>query len=836
MKASTSFWDSIKRTHKQVAKYGGVELSGQFKAEMDALNNDINALHKMTTDNYKSTNLSSGKASPVTLDQIEYVQSISKRLKTLADLSNLADDYKPVKIKITPLKDFMNFVISPLRLLKDSVDIGRGKITFSETYKKYKEAITETLKKYQEALKSDRNVFWKQYRLIRNPHRVPLSEITKNIDHFALYCSVGMAVELNSNFKKLTTNDQQKLLANMQFIEEMAQKDSKKVYQDLGEFFTRMSQHGNSFNDLPNQPSSRSKKLNEFFKESLSYSLEDDAQRTTINKRLKQSLKDFATRVLAGKKHGANSTLDMLYSNAIKTQDLVLNDSDGILNQAIRMGNTEGARRMLHPKYERLQALYAQYITTPGKAKQYAKSLNQTVSADSDEHSHGLGEGTFSSAPITKWMGLSRGYRSRLKQIIDLAMNDFEHALEDDKKNRLLGLIEFAAELEKGDNRVSKKETASDYVFKRLKEMPQVSQIQLGVDDFESYGVSVNSNVLNRLKQLTKKGGQTRSDHLIDQVKEYDFRAIEHRGFHSSEEISDENVKTALRWGVSQHPPKNAAWFNSLFEVHPLEFVLALSDFDKTTRFKILLGDYAIYQDEIESILRANELVYDRVTEATFDSISFDAGHSAAGLIAQLEEERLIKDKHKSVKNTALMQLKILGKRKLSLDADAPDVDWGQLKWPGVSTRTTDIYNSIAVDLKHAIKNHQYRSVFQFVPAAILDRLFIPKVGSNILASNQARPSEGYLEVKGQQHTDQDSLPVIGSDPLNERAEAKDDAPSLRGHGEGDSLPTFPERKDEGSRYVFMVRPLHRQLFLNEEMRLWISHQSYQLVVIKMLG
>ena len=105
MKASTSFWDSIKRTQKQVAKYGGVELSGQFKAEMDALNNDINALHKMNTDNYLLTDSSSGKTSPVTLDQIEYVQSISKRLKKLADLSNLADDYNPVKIKITPLKD-----------------------------------------------------------------------------------------------------------------------------------------------------------------------------------------------------------------------------------------------------------------------------------------------------------------------------------------------------------------------------------------------------------------------------------------------------------------------------------------------------------------------------------------------------------------------------------------------------------------------------------------------------------------------------------------------------------------------------------------------------------
>ena len=80
------------------------------------------------------------------------------------------------------------------------------------------------------------------------------------------------------------------------------------------------------------------------------------------------------------------------------------------------------------------------------------------------------------------------------------------------------------------------------------------------------------------------------------------------------------------------------------------------------------------------------------------------------------------------------MQLKILGKRKLSLDADAPDVDWGQLKWPGVSTRTIDIYNSIAVDLKDAIQKDQYRSVFQFVPAAILDRLFIPKVDSNISA------------------------------------------------------------------------------------------------------
>ena len=86
------------------------------------------------------------------------------------------------------------------------------------------------------------------------------------------------------------------------------------------------------------------------------------------------------------------------------------------------------------------------------------------------------------------------------------------------------------------------------------------------------------------------------------------------------------------------------------------------------------------------------------------------------------------------------------------------------------------------------------------------------------------------MEVKGQQHIGQDrSLPVIGSDPLDQRAEAKDDAPSLRGHGQSTPLPTLPERKDEGS-----LRVHGSATFLNEE--IVDQHQSYQLVVIKMLG
>ena len=110
--------------------------------------------------------------------------------------------------------------------------------------------------------------------------------------------------------------------------------------------------------------------------------------------------------------------------------------------------------------------------------------------------------------------------------------------------------------------------------------------------------------------------------------------------------------------------------------------------------------------------------------------------------------------------------------------------------------------------MKDAIQKDQYRSIFQFVPAAILDRLFIAKVDSNISGFHQDRPpseskddgvSEAHLEVKGQEHIGQDrSLPVIGSDPLDQRAEAKDDAPSLRAHGQSIPLPTLPERKDDG--------------------------------------
>ena len=50
------------------------------------------------------------------------------------------------------------------------------------------------------------------------------------------------------------------------------------------------------------------------------------------------------------------------------------------------------------------------------------------------------------------------------------------------------------------------------------------------------------------------------------------------------------------------------------------------------------MGAYADYKDEIESILRANE--YSWTLKKAFASISFDEseGHSAAGLITQLDD------------------------------------------------------------------------------------------------------------------------------------------------------------------------------------------------------
>ncbi|MEC8678092.1 MAG: hypothetical protein VXX85_04485, partial [Candidatus Margulisiibacteriota bacterium] len=621
---SSSVWDSIHRTYRQMIKFGGVELADQFQDEMKQLESNINDFHTL---NKSKINQS------ISLEQIESMQSIIAGFNRLDALAQQADDYN----------------------------------------------------------KDKASTMWKKLRIILNPHRTPLSALVKNIDHFAMYCSVGMAVELNSNLKKLSVTDQQKYLANMQFIQKMAQKDPKKVYQDLGEFFTRMSQHQS---DVPKR-FNLSDRVNDFIKTSLSYSLEDDADAASLNKQLKGSLKDFVTRFIAAKKHGANSTLEMLYSHDHSQADTVMNESDGIINQALDMGNAEGARRMLHPKYPKLQSLFAHFITTQGKAKQYAHALNQTIGADGDDHPHKLGEGAFSDnsftkwkavKPYTEWMGLSRAYSTRLQEVIDLAVSDVKSSGSNNpavQKKKLMGLIEFAAELAKGDNKVSNKESASDYLFGRIKALG----VHYELSDFDDSGIPLSSTVINglNLDDSSNPLKTTISPYLVINPQET---------FDGSEHIESKHVKSALYWGLEQD--KDNDWFKGLYNKHDTEFVHCLAD---------------MKPDAISTIL-----------------------NKVAGV--------------NPLDDTTRFQLKVLGANWFIGHKNIPchNVDWSQIKWPSsvFSETSSDfglqtVFDNIKSDLSDQI-NKQHQKIFKTVPGVILNKLFFAVGGSNFLRMGGDEP------------------------------------------------------------------------------------------------
>ena len=186
----------------------------------------------------------------------------------------------------------------------------------------------------------EQNSVWQFLRTIRNPHRAPLSELAQNIDHFALYGSVGMTIDLNKKLKSLSVRDQQKLLKSLQWTEQISKKDPKRVYQDLGEFFTRMSQHSQSSITDSTKPyiqDERQSIIHQFFTSTLSTSSDQRDE-------LSQSLKDFSKHVLAGKTKGANSTIKLIRQLQLDDRT-ILNGVDGIVDIAmLKLKNFEGQR------------------------------------------------------------------------------------------------------------------------------------------------------------------------------------------------------------------------------------------------------------------------------------------------------------------------------------------------------------------------------------------------------------------------------------------------------------------------------------------------------------
>ncbi|MEK9727299.1 MAG: hypothetical protein VW397_04230 [Candidatus Margulisiibacteriota bacterium] len=411
--------------------------------------------------------------------------------------------------------------------------------------------------------RQEQNKLWQFYRTMRNPHIRPLSQLALNIDHFATYASVGMAINLNQHVKNKTIENKQDMLKVMQWIKARAEKDpQRRVYRDLGEYFTQLSYHAED---------ERHKTIVGFLENTLKGAPEhrDEAQ---------QMLHDFSKRVLAAKTKGAKHTFKLLNRLGVPAHTF-FNGHDGIIDIAnYELKNYKAAKRWLFAKDESVKDHLSKTILTQGQSKVYAKSLLACAHADPDgwPDKGRFGEGYFSSfvfaKSVPRYVGLGRQYSNRLKRIVDDAMAAINEGSIKEQKDKILAAFDFGLELTKGNLKIDSI-LASDYVFEQLSEaVRKNADLEFQFDDIKDHlprlqWGGVDGNPAHKVfGEVLINGGQK------DINESYSTSAL---SFDSIEKVESFHVKRAINWASENK--KESIWFNALFNAHPTEVIRFLS-------------------------------------------------------------------------------------------------------------------------------------------------------------------------------------------------------------------------------------------------------------------
>ncbi|MGA0242104.1 MAG: hypothetical protein ACO3K7_03805, partial [Candidatus Marinamargulisbacteria bacterium] len=294
-------------------------------------------------------------------------------------------------------------------------------------------------------------------KVIRNPHLAPLSNLATNIDHFALYATVGVSgATLNKGIKEIQTADHVRYVNALKWVQDIAEKNPKRVYRNLGEFFTKMSHNADQSTGVRNffnkgLAPQKTETHNIFSKN------QSNISHRLITDQLTTQFSDLAKRILAGKETGTGSVV----TSFIKDKDmrLVFNGQDGLVDMAIQMGNYKGAKRLLHHK--KIKQVMANYLVKdPEFARTYAEALNTLHEVEKNDPSHRLGEGAVSrgvTKPLQRFIGrflpgMAHDYDDRLKGIIDTAMAGITTSENnsDDNTNKIISLVAFGQTLKQG--------------------------------------------------------------------------------------------------------------------------------------------------------------------------------------------------------------------------------------------------------------------------------------------------------------------------------------------------------------------------------------------------
>ena len=388
LEINNGVWTSIRRSYKQMIRYGGAEDARAFATEMQTLKKDIQQLHQI--------NLSrSEKQVIVPMDQLTLLQRISTGLRTLHQMMERYDDYRQ----------------SP----KNGKFLSNANIIM--------------------------RIFQSQYG--------ELKAIADNVESFALHGTVSTVVSLNKFHTQKKKEDAQQLFQAMKWLDDVAQTDPRRVYRSIGDMLTQLSHKKDG--QVPNQ-------LAAFFEESLKDpSMDRNA--------LAQMKRDFVKHILASQWGGFKPIMDLLHKNHSRDQliDLLSNGSDGVVDLALNMGNTIGAKRLLHAvsysgvsevvgnifdygshKSSTGEKVLKDWMLTPDKSKRLAALLVKTQHVD-ERKAHDLTDGSwFTKNAWYRMVGWRRHYTKRFERALNLAMDDYKSETDQSlKENKLKALQDF---------------------------------------------------------------------------------------------------------------------------------------------------------------------------------------------------------------------------------------------------------------------------------------------------------------------------------------------------------------------------------------------------------
>ncbi len=460
-------WTSIRRSYKQMIRYGGAEDARAFATEMQTLKKDIQRLHQI--------NLSRSEQQViVSMDQLTLLQRISTGLRTLHQMMERYDDYRQ----------------SPKN----------GKFL------------------------SDANIFKQIYKRIFQSQYGQLGVIATNVESFALHGTVSTVVSLNKYHTQKNKEDAQQLFQAMKWLHDVAQTDPRRVYRSIGDMLTQLSHKKDEQSQLATF-------LEDSLKDqSMDRNALAQMQRDFVKRVLACQQGGFKLIMdLLKKNHTNQQLIDLLSDGSDGVVDLALKMGNEIgAKRLLHALSYSGVSEYMghtfsygsHQSSTGVNVL-KDWMLTPEKSKRLAALLVKTQHVD-ERQAHDLTDGSwFTKNSWYRMVGWRRHYTERLERALNLAMDDYKSAKNDSK---LKALQDFLDGLNSSDLHRFRTSLGADQPTKTMaqfyeKDYEKVEdRVQIKFQDPETVIVDGDKSNIDRALQWKVDQSGSADDHWYQSV------------------------------------------------------------------------------------------------------------------------------------------------------------------------------------------------------------------------------------------------------------------------------------------------------------------------------